>query len=113
MRAGRQTVWRLRVALIDDGYGNQVRDWASSQVQRVPLEHASLQPVQGTEETAGRDTVVTRWRLWCRPTDLVASDRIAYQNAVFRIAGEVEQWGVSEARGHTTALLERCDDAAV
>jgi len=102
---GHQTIFVVRAGTTEDAFGNQTRSWNSATRNRV--DNVQLLPVEGDEETVGRDTVVTRWRLRAHSTiDLVSSDRVEHAGDTYEIQGDVQTWG-TPPRGYTTALLER------
>jgi hypothetical protein len=102
---GDHVVTILRATTTEDPYGNPVRDWdAATQTQ---VTGCSVQPVQGDEVTVGRDTVVSRWRLYAPDgTDLLASDRVRFEGDVYEVDGEVQRWDFPPL-SHVTALLRR------
>jgi hypothetical protein len=89
----------------DNPYGNQDRDWTTATETQVT--GCSVQPVQGDEVTVGRDTVVSRWRLYAPDgTDILASDRVRFEGDVYEVDTEVQRWDFPPL-SHITALLRR------
>ena len=88
---GRHVIVRERAPLVDDGYGNSVRDWAAASLLTIP--NCSVQPAVGTEVTVNRDTVVSRWQLFApEGTDLLPSDRVRHLGVVYEVDGDVQLW---------------------
>ncbi len=111
------TVDVLQAELVDDAdgsnYGDSVLDWPNATT--TTLEGVHVQPVAEPEQlTAGRDTVVTRWRLQL-PADVAASlpagelqatDRVVYREKTYEIDGQPEAWpSPSGTMDHVDAFL--------
>lgn len=102
---GAHTVTVVRATTTEDSYGNPVRNWGAASQSAVS--GCSVQPVEGDEQTVGRNTVVSRWRLYAPPsTDLLASDRVVYDGDTYEVDGEVQRWDFPPL-SHITALLRR------
>lgn len=98
------TVLRAAPGAVDD-YGNPVTHWESA--SQTNVSGCSMQPVEGDEFTTGRDTVVSRWRLYAPVrAHLTATDRVRYAGDVYEVDGEVQRWDFPDAP-HLTALLRR------
>jgi hypothetical protein len=101
---GDHVVTRLRAPTTEDAFGNPIRQWGSA--AELSISDCSVQPVFGDEQTVGRDTVVTRWRLYAPlGTDLLASDRIRYASVVYEVDGDVESWDFEG--GYVSVLLQK------
>ncbi|WP_461296333.1 head-tail adaptor protein [Streptomyces harbinensis] len=88
-----QSVTVLRAPLIEDRYGNPVRDWTSA--TRTPVHGVAVQPSGTSEDQGQRSTVVSRWHLITRPgrdIDLEPADRIEYAGRTLEIEGEVRRF---------------------
>jgi len=105
MRLGPHTVTIRRATTTEDAYGNPTRNWATATATVVP--GCSVQPVEGDEQTVGRDTVVSRWRLFAPDgTDLLASDRVEHGGQTYEVDSEVGRWDFPPM-SHLSALLRR------
>lgn len=99
------TITVLRATTAEDRFGNETPSWGAAE-PGTPIEGCSVQPLDGPEQTVGRDTVVSRWRVWAPPeADVMASDRVRFNGTVYDVDGEVQRW--SGALGHTTFLLRK------
>lgn len=89
-----QTVVRRRAPLVDDGWGNQTRDWG--QAVDTELVGVNVQPNNQNEDDGVLRTVVTTsWRVQSAPgvdLDVVASDRVVYDGVECEVVGEVARW---------------------
>jgi Phage head-tail joining protein. len=105
----RDTVTVVRAELVDDGYGNQVPDWANA-ARHVVL-GCRVQPERGSEYTLDRDAIVTRWRLFApAAADIRDTDRIEYEGVTYDIDGSVERWPSPTGRlAHIEARLVRTE----
>ena len=102
MNLGSHTVTLLRAAETENEYGNTERDWVNA--TRTAVSGCSVQPVQGDEATVGRDTIVSRWRLFApADADIIATDRVEYDGAVYDVDGEVH--------GHTPVRVRLLPNA--
>jgi hypothetical protein len=103
--------------LVDDvdgsNYGDQTLDWENATT--TTLDGLHVQPVaEGEQLAAGRDAVVTRWRLQM-PADVAASlpagelratDRVVYRGKTYDIDGQPEAWpSPSGTMDHVDAFL--------
>ena len=105
MILGYHTVTVLRATSTEDAYGNQTPSWATA--TPTTIGGCSVQPVQGDEQTVGRETVVSRWRLFAPPTaDVQATDRVIHDADVYEVDGEVQRWDFPPM-SHLTCLLRR------
>lgn len=105
MKLGPHTVTVLRATSADDDYGNPTSNWNTA--GETTVSGCSVQPVQGDEETVGRDTIVSRWRLYApADADLKGSDRVRYAGDTYEVDGEVQRWDFPPL-SHVTALLRR------
>lgn len=105
MTLGPHAVVVLRATSTEDEYGNPVDQWDTA-AERV-VEGCSVQPVQGDEATVGRETIVSRWRVYAPvDADIEATDRLRYAEAVYEVDGEVQRWDFSPLP-HLTCLLRR------
>lgn len=105
MRLGPHTVVILRATVTEDAHGNPIRNWGSA--TETTVTGCSVQPIVGDEATVGRDTIVSRWTLYAPDgVDLVASDRVRYDGAVYDVDGEVQRWGFPPL-SHLVALLHK------
>lgn len=103
----RDTVTVLDAALVTDGYGNPVPDWANATETEVT--ECRLQPERGTEYLTDREAVTTRWRLF-GPAGMPIQDtsRVRHNGIVYDVDGSVERWpSPTGALAHTEALLRR------
>lgn len=105
MILGSHTVTVRRATVTEDDYGNPVRNWATA--TSTPVAGCSVQPVIGDEVTVGRDTIVSRWKLYAPDeTDLIASDRVEFDGSAYDVDGEVQRWDFPPM-SHLTALLTK------
>jgi hypothetical protein len=108
------SILRVRAPLTTDRYNNQVRDWAAA--QRSPVSGVNVQPAgsppQSDEDTTGRQTTVTGWRLYTPPgmdIDLLETDRIEYGGMTLEVDGKVGRWRISGRVHHVEAALREVD----
>jgi hypothetical protein len=107
MILGSHSVVVRRASLDDtsDPYGNADRDWSTATSHQV--DNCSVQPQEGREETVGRETVVSRWRIYAPDgTDLLATDRVEWDGDLYEVDGEVQRWDFPPL-SHITAMLRR------
>lgn len=107
-----ETVVRLRAPLVDDAYGNPVRDWANAAEFEVPF-GVQVQPSTSVEPIeVGRASVVTHHRLLTPigvDLDLLRTDRIRWRGEDFDVDGEVARH-MRPSTGtvhHVEAMLKR------
>jgi hypothetical protein len=92
----------------EDEYGNEIPGW--NDPTETTVTGCSVQPVVGTENLSGRDTVVSRWQLFAPDgTDLLATDRVEWDGDTYEVDGEVQRWGFPPL-SHLVALLRRGED---
>lgn len=97
------TVVRLRAGTVADGYGNPRRDWTTATEASFP---ADVQPTASSEDVVDQDRTVTRWRLFLGPyAELLATDRVRWDGAVYEVEGDVERWKRRGVLHHTEAVL--------
>lgn len=106
-----QTIVRRRAPVVDDGWGNETRDW--TEAVDTQLDGVNVQPNQQDEDDGVlRTTVVTSWRVQSAPSvdlDIVASDRVVYDDIVCEVVGEVARWSdpVSGGIHHVEFTIRR------
>jgi len=87
----RQTVDRIRAASTDDGHGNDEPNWGDA--SEITLPGCSVQPGATDEVLAGRTATLIQWTVYAPPgVDVLATDRIRYQDVVYEIDGEPARW---------------------
>lgn len=102
---GSHTVEVLRATTTEDRFGNETRSWETA--TETLVSGCSLQPLDGPEQTVGRDTVIPRWRLFAPPTiDLQASDRVRFAGEVYEVDGAPQRWDF-DPLGHVVTFLRR------
>jgi hypothetical protein len=104
----RQTITRVRGALVADGYGSLTeRDWTNA--VSTTITGVSLQPMPSSEYERGREAVLTAWRLYAPAgTDLEAGDRIVYDGDTYDIEGDSQNWPSPTGQlDHVEAVLRR------
>jgi hypothetical protein len=87
-----QSILRERAALVDDGHGNQVRDWTSPSV--LSITGCSVQPGTTAVDRLNRDGVLIQWTVFCPAgADVLAGDRIQLAGGLrYEIDGEPLRW---------------------
>lgn len=86
-----------------DRYGNTVAGAWSTHLADVP---AVVQPADTSENVIDRDSVVTRYRLFCGPdVDIVPTDRVVWNGTTFDVDGDVEQHSRKGVPHHLEAYL--------
>ncbi len=106
-----QTVVRRRAPLVDDGWGNQTRDWTNA--VDTTIGGVNVQPNQQDEDSSPlRTTVITSWRLQTAPgvdIDLEPTDRVVHDGVVCEVVGEVARWPdpVTGGLHHVETTLRR------
>lgn len=101
-----QTVEVLRAPLVEDRYGNGVRDWASA--ARTTVRRVAVQPADSTEGNGDRQAVTSSLRLITRrgaDIDLTAGDRVVALGWLLDVDGEPERFTVSGRLHHVEARL--------
>lgn len=105
MTLGSHTITILRATVTEDRFGNESRSWGTA--AQTSVRGCSVQPLDGPEQTVGRDTVVPRWKLFAPAgTDLLASDRVRFNGDDYEVDGAPQVWDF-EPLGHVVAFLRR------
>lgn len=101
------TITRVRAPLVEDRYGQQIRDWANA--ERVQLAGVALQPDSSSEEMGDRSVIITGWRL-VGPRganlDLLATDRIEAAGVALEVDGKIGRYTMGGAVHHVEARLQ-------
>lgn len=103
------TVTIVRAPLVEDDFGNEERDWLNA-VDLPDEDTWSVQPLEGSEVTVGRETIVSRWtarRLG--DSALLATDHVVHKSKTYEVDGEVQRWQDFGALSHVVCLLRRSD----
>jgi len=92
MFAAGETVVRLRASLVEDRYGNLVRDW--EQAERLDIPGCGVAPRTSDEETEqGRQGVIVGIAVYAPAgTDISPHDRMEVRGEVYEVVGEVADW---------------------
>lgn len=105
-----ETVTRLRAPLVDDRYGDKIRDWNNADA--LTIENCRIIPelVASDRDPSGRvdrEVVVDRWLLFAPSgVDILATDHIRWDNDEYVIEGEVLRWPSPSGRlSHIEAHL--------
>ncbi|AYF29307.1 hypothetical protein CSH63_17915 [Micromonospora tulbaghiae] len=88
-----ETVTVVRAPLVDDGYGNQARDWPAA--ARTPHDGCAVaQGSRGGEAFTGdRNAVLSDLQVFMRPgADVVATDRLEVRGRTYEVVGEPFDW---------------------
>lgn len=94
---------RQRATSTTDRYGNDVLDWTTPAEVTISC---TIQPADSSENVVDRDTVVTRYRLFCAPgTDVVSSDRLVWRGRTFEVDGDLEEHSRKGTPHHLEAFL--------
>lgn len=107
------TLVRVRAPLVEDDYGDPVRDWAAA--ERAPLPGWRVQPMQGSRvnvaDTLPRDGLDRQRRAFGPPgADVLTTDRIEWQGVTWTIDGDVDHWRSPTGRlAHTELILARME----
>ena len=103
------TVTRQRALLVDDGYGNQVEDWASPAT--VLLSECRWQPLSSKEVLESRSGSEITARLMAPlDVDIAPRDRIVYSGVTYEVEGEpLRHRSPSGVAAHAEVLLRRFD----
>lgn len=108
------TIVRVRAPEVVDRYNNKQRDWANA--ARTSLVGVNVQPAgsppQSDEDTVGRQTTITGWRLYTPPgmdVDLLETDRVEYEGMTLEVDGKVGRWRVGGKVHHVEAALREVD----
>lgn len=104
----RDRVTIVRAPLVTNAHGNQVRDWPNGTRQfDVP---ADVQPATTSEQTADRQTTLTRWRVFLPAgTDVLVTDRLEWRGATLEVDGEPEHWRRRGTAHHIELLARRVE----
>lgn len=105
-----ETVTVLRSGLTDDGYGNQVRDWASA--TSTPYEGCAVaQGKRGSEILADRNAVLSDLVVFMPSgADVEATDRLEVRGRAYEVVGEPFDW-VSPFTGTRFGVVVYCNRA--
>jgi hypothetical protein len=109
----RDVLVRVRAPVVDDPYGNPVRDWDAA--TSTDLSGWRVQPVQGsrqnTADTLPRDGLERRQRAFGPPdADVLRTDRIEWQGETWIVDGDVDRWRSPTGRlAHTELILQRME----
>lgn len=100
----RHPVTRLRPALVDDGHGGQVPDWADLDEQ--PVGAFLYAPGAPVEQFGNREHGVQVAGTLYGPAgaDVTAGDAVQFTSGRFRVVGEPQRW-----RPGTVLEIERWD----
>lgn len=105
-----ETVTRLRAPLVSGPYGGQTRDWANATSLEMP---ALVHPLTSTEDVAGEQKTISRWRLLAGPEyDIEPTDRFEWDGDTYEVDGEVGRWKRHAELHHQEAVLMRVDHEA-
>ena len=106
-RVARHDIVRLRAPLVDDGRGNQVRDWARG--AESPLDGWAIDTAAAAEDRTNRDGSSTAYTLrGPLDADVAATDRVRLFGEVHVIDGGVlRQPGPSARTSHCIVQLVR------
>lgn len=99
----------VRASLVDDGYGNPIRDWASA--TRTPHEGCAVaQGTRGGETLTGdRDTIISDLAVFMPSgVDVAPMDRLEIRGRDYEVVGEPFDW-VSPFSGTAFALAVYCN----
>lgn len=104
-RVARHTIVVVRAPLVDDGRGNQARDW--SQASEFESPGWAVDVGASGEDTVNRDGESIEYTIRGPfNADLLGSDRVRLLGGLYRVAGAVgRQPGVSAATSHSVARL--------
>jgi hypothetical protein len=105
----RDTVTVIRAAPESDSYGDKIRNWDNATYTNV--EGCRVQPATADENTVDRNQVNRRWLLFAPlAADIVATDRIRWQDTDYDIDGEIRRWPSPSGRlDHLEADLIRVE----
>jgi head-tail adaptor len=105
-----ETVTVVRAALVDDGYGNQVRDWPNA--TRTPHQGCAVAQNGRDESLTGDRNVVASDLVVFMPsgTDVAATDRLEIRGRDYEVVGEPFDW-VSPFTGSAFGVAVYCNRA--
>lgn len=108
------TIVRVRAPLEENRYRDRKRDWGNA--DRLTVAGVNVQPAgsppRSEEESVGRQTTVTEWRLSTprgMDLDLVETDRVEYEGMTLEVDGKVGRWRVAGRIHHVEAALREVD----
>ena len=108
------SIVRVRAPEVVDRYQNRKRDWAAA--VRTTLVGVNVQPAgsppASDEDSVGRQTTVTGWRLYTprgMDVDLLETDRVEYEGMVLEVDGKVGRWRVGGKVHHVEVSLREVD----
>lgn len=106
-RAARHQIVRLRAPLVDDGRGNQTRDWPNA--AEKPLDGWAIDAGATAEDTTNRDGSSTAYTLrGPLDADIEATDRVRLFGETFLVDGGIaRQPGVTARTSHCIVQLIR------
>lgn len=87
-----ETVTVVRAGLVDDGYGNEVSDWANA--TSTPYEGCAVaQGTRGSEVLADRNAVLSDLVVFMPPgADVAPTDRLEVRGREYEVVGEPFGW---------------------
>lgn len=104
-----ETVMVVRAGLVDDGYGNQVRDWATA--TSTPYEGCAVaQGTRGGESLTGDRNVIVSDLIVFMPSgaDVASTDRLEVRGRAYEVVGEPFDW-VNPWSGAAFGLVAYCN----
>lgn len=106
-RVARHTLTRVRAPLVDDGRGNQTRDWAHA--TETDLHGWAIDTGAAGEDTTNRDADSVEYVVrGPYAADIEATDRVRLFGALYEVEGGVlRQPGPSSRTSHTIVRLTR------
>ena len=103
-----KTVTRVRAATTTDGHGNTIFNWGAASSSDIG--GCGVQPLDGSENSLGRDAVTTLLKLYAPPdADLLSTDRIVYDGVTYEIEGSVQILDALHALSHKKCFLRRVE----
>lgn len=104
-RVARHTIVRVRAPLVDDGRGNQARDW--DRAVETSLPGWAVDVGATVEDVVNRDGASTEYTIrGPYAADLATSDRVRLLGGLYEVDGAVlRQPGPSAATSHTVVRL--------
>ena len=93
----------VHTELVGGSYNSKVRDWAHA---TRTVEPAEVQQLGSTEDVVLQQRTETRWRLFLRPTAvLAAADRVEWDGKTLEVVGEPDRPRLGGRPHHVEAVL--------
>jgi hypothetical protein len=103
---GRKSVIILDAPFVNDGHGNEVRDWSNAVRRRI--RGCDVQPGSSMEYLLGRDSVLAAWFVFAPSGTVVdAYAHIVWQGVEYTVYGTPEVWAEDTRLDYVGIVLQK------